>query len=107
MTRKQLLEIEKRPWHKTLHGVRAVCVIPSKRKHDSGWACMDFVAEMQDGSLVGFGGTCDDVLFDGKNFRMDCCPESRCIHIWNRYTFSVSEDVSSITFMEQEGKDEQ
>ena len=99
--RKELLAVEKRSWDKELTGVWGVYVIPSGRKHESGWACMDFVASMHDGELVRFGGICDDVSFNGGHFRMDCEHPSRIIHIWNsRGTFSISHDLSSIDFTE-------
>lgn len=101
MTRKELLSVKKRKWNEILHNVSGVYVIPSRRKHDSGYACMDFVAETPEG-LVGFGGMCDDVSFEGLHFRMDCDFETKIIHIWNRNKFSISDDVSSITFAEEE-----
>jgi hypothetical protein len=103
MKRKELLSLVKRKWDDILHGVKGVYVIPSRRKHDSGWACMDFVAVMSDGTMIRFGGSCDDVSFRGNCFRMDCDYESKCLHIWNcRNTFSISADISSINFIEQE-----
>ena len=47
-TRKELLAIPKRNWNEMLCDVSGVYVMPSGRKHDSGWACMDFVAEFKD-----------------------------------------------------------
>lgn len=104
MNRKELLQIPKRKWNEELKGTCGVYVIPSGRKHDSGWACMDFVAEFRDNRpMVRFGGGCDDVSFWGHHFRMDCEHPSRIIHIWNSHgTFSVSHDVSSITFTEEQ-----
>lgn len=57
MTRKELLAVPKRKYGETLTSVRGVWVIPSRRKHESGWATMDLVAETPEG-LVGFG-ECD------------------------------------------------
>lgn len=100
--RKQLLETPKREWDKTLSGVKGVYVLPSRRKHESGYACMDFVAEFgKNKPMVGFGGFTDDVSFTGSHFRMDCVSPG-IIHIWNPYyTFSVSHDLSSIDFTEE------
>jgi hypothetical protein len=103
MKRKDLLVIPKRDKEEVLHGVGGVEVIPSRRKHGSGWACMDFVAWLEDDSMIGFGGGCDDVWFNGEHFRMDCDIETGCLHIWNTHgTFSVSKDLSSIDFVEEE-----
>lgn len=100
MTRKELFAVPKREWNETLTGVTGVWVIPSRRKHDSGWACMDFVASTPDG-LVRFGGGCDDVAFEGTHFRMDCDYESKLLHIWNRCKFTITSDLSSISFIEE------
>jgi len=101
ITRKELLAVPKREWDKVLTDVSGVYVIPSGRKRESGWACMDFVAVTPDG-LVGFGGICDVVSFEGSHFQMDCDYPSRIIHIWCRRKFSISNDISSISFTEYE-----
>lgn len=103
MNKKELLAIPHRKWDEKLHGVRGVYVIPSGRKHDSGWACMDFVARFDDGRpMVRFGGGCDDVSFRGNGFAMDCTYPHRIVHIWNRgHTFTISHDLSSIDFIEE------
>ena len=103
MTKKELLAIPRREWSEKLSGVCGVYVLPNRRKHESGWMCMDFVAEMNNGrSMIRFGGACDDISFRGDGFAMDCSYPSGIIHIWNRhYTFAVSVDLSSIDFVEE------
>ena len=103
MNRKELLATPPKELGTVLKGVDGVWVIPSGRKHDSGWACMDFVATFKKKKEnLRFGGGCDDVAFYGANFRMDCDWPSRIIHIWNsRGTFSVVGDGSSISFQEE------
>lgn len=103
LKRKELLAVPKREWTQVLHGVSGVYVIPNGKKHESGYACMDFVASFRrEKGQVGFGGTCDDVAFKGTHFRMECDWPSRIIHIWNDHgTFSVSRDISSIDFEEE------
>lgn len=102
-TRKDLLSVPKRKWSDALYGVAGVYVIPSGRKHDSGFACMEFVAEFKGGKkpMVRFGGSCDDVSFEGRHFRMDCLHPQRIIHIWNTYPFMITDDLSSISFIEE------
>ena len=101
MTRKELLAVPKREWSEVLTNVSGVYVIPSSRKHESGWACMDFVAEFNDKRpMVRFGGGCDSVIFEGKGFQMDCTHPNRIIHIWSFYPFTVSADLSTIYFRE-------
>lgn len=99
MTRKELLAVPARKWDEILTGVYAVWVIPSRRKHDSGWACMDFVAQTQNG-LVRFGSGCDDVSFEGSHFRMECDYKTKLLRIWNRRKFTITHDLSSISFIE-------
>lgn len=100
MNRKELLNTPKRKWDEELKNVFAVFVIPSRRKHDSGWACMDFVAVFSDNSCIRFGGGCDDVSFMGEHFQMDCVHPNGILRIHNSRGFSVSPDVSSIMFIE-------
>lgn len=107
MTRKELLATPKREWDKVLHGVTGVWVVPNRRKHESGWECMDFVATFEDKNEkpVRFGGCCDVVRFKGNDFRMDCDYPSGIIHIWSFGPFSITADLSSIDFIryEEEG----
>ena len=98
--RKELLSARRRKWDEILYDVSAVYVIPSGRKHDSGYACMDFVAVTKNGK-VRFGGSCDDVKLDGNHFRIDCDYPSRIVHIWNyKKTFTILRDLSTIDFIE-------
>lgn len=102
ISRKELLTVQRRKWDEEIHDVVGVYVLPSGRKHDSGFACMDFVAHTGDGQLIRFGGGCDDVRFAGDGFRMDCLYPSRVIHIWNsRNRFYITHDLSSIDFIEE------
>lgn len=102
INRKQLFEIPRRKWDEEIHGVVGVYIIPSQRKHDSGFACMDFVAQTGNGDLIRFGGGCDDVRLDGNGFRIDCEYQSRIIHIWNsKKRFYITHDLSSIDFVEE------
>ena len=102
MTKKELLASPRRPWDERLTGVCGVYVLPSRRKHESGWTCMDFVAEFRDDRpMVRFGGGCDDVSFVGAHFNMDCTYPHGIIHIWSRRSFAISCDLSSIHFMEE------
>lgn len=104
MNRKELLQAEQKKVGEDLKRVVGVWVLPSGRKHDSGWAKMDLVAEVSHGNetkRVRFGGYCDDIVFEGSHFRMDCDYPSRIIHVWNPRKFSVSGDGSSVYFTEE------
>lgn len=104
MTRKELLATPKREWDEVLHGVTGVWVVLNRRKHESGWECMDFVASFKDKDkkLVRFGGYCDDVQLKGSNFHMDCDYPSGIIHIWSYYSFTITSDSSTIKFIEED-----
>ena len=103
--REELLAVPRRKWDEVLYGVDVVYIIPSRRKHDSGYACMDLVASFNSNkkkSMVRFGGGCDDVRLHGNHFRMDCEYPSRIIRIWNdRTSFYITSDLSSINFVEE------
>lgn len=102
MKMSELRSAKKRRWDETLNNVVCVWVLPTDGKHDSGWACMEFVARTADKSeLVRFGGGCDVVCFSGKHFRMDCDYDEKIIRIHNsRKKFSVTHDLSTIEFIE-------
>lgn len=101
--REELLPVPKRKWDEELHGVNGVWVIPNRKKHESGWECMDFVATFKDKNKepVRFGGGCDSVDFQGDGFRMDCDYPSGIIHIWSNYPFAITADLSSVSFIDE------
>lgn len=101
MNRKELLAAKPRKWDEELHNVMSVYVIPSRRKHDSGYAIMDFVAVTRNGDYIRFGGCCDDVRLKGEHFRMDCDFKSKLLRIWNdEKSFTVTKDLGTIDFIE-------
>ena len=104
--REELLSVPKRKWDETIRSVSTVYIIPSKRKHESGYACMDLVAvtDRDHGNrAVRFGGGCDDISLRGNHFRIDCEHPSRIIRIWNSHgTFLITDDLSSIHFVEEQ-----
>lgn len=64
-TRKQL---EKLPYRKNWHE-NVICdcliILPLRRKHDSGFACMDFVAVIKDVPTMRLSGCSDVIHIDG------------------------------------------
>lgn len=99
----ELDKIPRRHWDKSLEAA-IVYVFPNKTIHDSGFMCMDFVAMLPDFSKVRFGGGCDSVSFVGRHFCMECMPNG-IIRIFNYYGFTISADVSTIMFYENERKE--
>ena len=94
-----MMAIPKRHWNDRVIA-KCAYIIPNGRKHDSGYACMDIVALKEDGTYIRCGGGCDDIYFRGTGFRMDCQYPSRIITVWNWNKFVITEDVSSIDFVE-------
>lgn len=98
-----LASIPRRKWDEEIHNVSGVYVLPTNEIHDSGYAQMEFIAEqLRTGNLVRFGGICDAVSLEGTHFHIDCLPGSKVVRIWNRRPFTVSIDLSSIDFIEEE-----
>ena len=98
-TKKELLAVDKRKWDEELTDIHLVYIIPSARKHDSGYNCMDCVAVNGEHKRIRFGGGCDDLKINGNHFSIDC--EDGILRIWNRIPFTVSHDTSSIDLTEQ------
>lgn len=101
MNRKKLLDCPVRDRGDDIKHAVGVYIIPTRMKHDSGYAIMSFVAEIEGGERIRFGGCCDDVRLKGGNFRIDCDFQTKLVHIWNRHWFTITRDFSSIDFIEE------
>lgn len=83
---------------------RDIYILPTRRKHDSGYACMEFVAEKPNGEYVKFGGCADVAVFYNWKFRLDCLYPSRIIHLFsNNYVFIEGHGFSDIFIHDEEG----
>lgn len=91
-----LAKVKKREPIEEIKKASGVYILPNGKVHESGWGCMDFVAETEEG-LIGFGGKCDNVILTGEDFKVDCT-RSGVVHIWNRNGFSISRDAITICF---------
>lgn len=102
MTKAELLAVPKRKWDEELMDVQEIYIIPSKRKHESGYRCMDFVAvvgEKNNEKLIGFGRCCDALHFmNAGDFTIDVSPQNNVIRIFRRgnKTIKISKDCSDI-----------
>ena len=98
---------QKRAWDERLTGIKGAYIRPNGLEHDSSFGCFDIIAYSRDPvtlevvNYVRCGGTTDDISFEGPHFRMDCMYPSGVIHIWNPRQFSITEDLSSISFVEE------
>lgn len=103
---------EERKWDQRIENCRAAFIIPNGNRHSSGYGCFDIFACVPDGThdygdcakafVFKCGGGCDDISFEGVHFRMDCMHPSGIIRVWNRSGFTITEDLSSISFVENE-----
>ena len=106
MTRKELLAIPLREkWDTPVEGVDGVYLIPTAKKHESGYSCMRLVAYWQDDDTgerkyVGCGYYCDAIVLKGLNFRIDAELPNRIVHIFNYNKFSITEEISSLYLVE-------
>ena len=110
-TRAELLALPDREWGRPTPTYDSILVLPTKRKHDSGWGMMTIigVTNTQPIEIVTTGA--DDIewltpdcqrlpsstyLFAGM--RTDCAWRSGAINFWlHNHVFEVSHPVSSVT----------
>ena len=103
MTRKELMEIERRRDTEVLSGVFSVVIIPSGRKSESeGFGQIDCVAYFKDDirDPVRFGGTCDLLKLEGSSFQIDSDIKNKLIRVYNKNTFTVSVEATVIALKE-------
>lgn len=109
MTRKEFEALPCRPDWKENIECAAIIILPSRRMHDSGYRCMDFVAVSREGEPVCRLSGCSDVLhIDGiagvgeylleRGFNanppiaawtMDCLPKSGLLRLWPARTHNM------------------
>ena len=112
--REQLLSAPQRNFNEVLHNVTSLYIIPTRRKHDSGYNCMVYVAVVKDENgnkkYVRCGGYSDHLYARIENlskipFLPDCsfsidCEKGviRLYNFGNLHTngFSVGEDLSTV-----------
>jgi len=99
----------------------SIVILPTRRKHNSGWGCMDFVACREEKAICRLSG-CSDVmgmncmtgiseveqLWALKGWSIDCLFKSKLLHLWSRHSYEIKcgESLSSfdITFMKRAEK---
>lgn len=103
-TKEELLSAPKRKWDTVLENIAGVYLIPNGEQHDSGYNCIDFVAESNEG-LFRCGDGTDAIHLLGEYFSVDCLYPSGIIHIWSRAKFIITEDLSSVDLIEYGSKE--
>lgn len=106
MTKKELLAIPMREkWNTPVEGVDGVYIIPTAKKHESGYSCIRLVAYWNDSEAgerkyIGCGYYCDVIELKGLGFRIDASLPNRIVHIFNFKKFSITEEISSLSLVE-------
>lgn len=106
MNKKELLAIPMREkWDTPIEGVDGVYIIPTAKKHDSGYSCIRLVAhwnndETGEIKYVGCGYYCDVIELKGLDFRIEAELPNRIVHIFNFKKFRITEEISSLYLIE-------
>lgn len=69
MTKKELLELEMEEWENEIPLLDYVYLIPTRRKHDSGYYCMEVIGATEDGKYEKKLSTYSDVVDIGDYFQ--------------------------------------
>ena len=96
VTRGKLLKAKARPWDKP-STYEALYIVPTRKKHDSGWMLMALVG--RNGNKYEIAAYCDDVCWDIQtrpehSMHMDCTYPGGIIQCWDA-TFHVGMSLSS------------
>ena len=99
-SRTGLLKAKERNWQEK-STYKDIFVVPTRKKHDSGWMLMAIVGVLPDGSYER-AAWCDDICWDMQttireySMRCDCTYPSGILHFWGA-TFTVGVSLSSTT----------
>lgn len=80
---------------------KSIVVVPSGKKHDSGWALMYVIGLDGEKKPIEIAAACDDICWNiptgtSYDFRNDMFYPSGAIHFWsNKYSFKVGASLSS------------
>jgi hypothetical protein len=96
----ELKKLPVRDW-KERKTYKSLVVIPSGKKHDSGWALMYVIGLDGKKNPIEIAAVCDDICWKipsatDYNFRNDMFYPSGAIHFWsNEHSFVVAESLST------------
>lgn len=97
---KELRGLPVRKWDET-KTYTSIAVIPSGKKHDSGWALMYIIGFDDKMKPIEIAAVCDDICWSIPDatdyyFRSDMFYPSGVIHFWsNKYHYKVGISLSS------------
>lgn len=105
-TRDNLLAAKRRQWDEK-STYNDIYIVPTRKKHDSGWMVMAIVGVKDDGSFEQ-AAWCDDICWNIASMRKeytmrnDCTYPGGIIHFWNaRFTVGCSLSSTDITVEER------
>lgn len=110
MTRKDFMNLPCREWSEDIGKFTNLIILPTKHKHDSGFACMDFVACFHDSPICRLSG-CSDVINIGgigapildnsfntlkASVNIDCLFKSKLLRLFiHKYKLTCGSALSS------------
>lgn len=100
MKLKELRSLPFRKWDESKL-YKSIIVIPSGKKHDSGWALMYIIGLNEKQTPIEIAACCDDICWKMPtsleyDFRNDMFYPSGAIHFWSyKYRFEVGVSLSS------------
>jgi hypothetical protein len=95
MTREDFGKLPHRKWDETIT-CESIVILPTRRKHDSGYRCLDFVAVVKNEAVCLLSGVSDVIHIDGiggygyefpslvppSGWSIYCLPKSGLLRIW-------------------------
>lgn len=100
MNLSELRKLGRRNWDE-IKSYNSIVVIPSRKKHESGYALMYIIGIDPKGYAVEIAAACDDICWKipkatDHDFRTDMFYPSGAIHFWScDYEFMVGASLSS------------
>ena len=95
LTKEEFEKIPSRKWNEDIGEFDSLVILPTEQIHDSGYACMDFVAVRKGKPFCRLSGCSDVIHIDGigglgRDFlsntltawSIDCLPESKLLQIF-------------------------
>lgn len=112
-TRKDFQALPWRDSYDTEIECDSLVIMPTRRKHDSGYLCMDFIAARKCIPICRCSGCSDILHIEGiggygkwrgsipdlvkpQTWAIDCLPKSGLLHIFCRETILISDALSSL-----------
>lgn len=104
MTRKEFMKMfdgaKEVPWDEKIRGIKGVYIMPTRRKHSSGYAVMRLLFVLKDETMIKSDDCCDVVDIRGCNFKIDCMYPSGILHLFTWREAACDYRLSSVDLYE-------